>query len=72
MHGVHWAATLTFGVPADLYFVEASFVSNTVITGNTITAERGGIQIAYFLSGYPTYPGVHASLASSTLSSLEL
>ena len=32
-------------------------MQNVTITGNTITAERGGIQIANFLPGFPTYPG---------------
>ena len=42
---------------ADLFFLEAGFISNVSITGNTITAERGAIQLAAFLSGFPTYPG---------------
>lgn len=41
----------------DLFFQESDFISNISITRNTITAERGGIQIGYFLSGFPTYPG---------------
>ena len=42
----------------DLFFQEADFVSNIIIQRNTITAERGGIQIGFYLSGFPTYPGM--------------
>ena len=43
---------------ADLFFQEADFITNVSITRNTITAERGGIQIGFYLSGTPTYPGM--------------
>ena len=42
----------------DLFFQEADFVTNITIQRNTITAERGGIQIGFYLSGTPTYPGM--------------
>ena len=44
---------------ADLYFVEASFNSDLVISYNNITAERGAFQLAYLQNGYPTFPGEH-------------
>ena len=43
-------------VNADLYFIEAGFISSTTISNNYIQAERGGIQIAFFSTGAQCSP----------------